>query len=68
MNDLDACIVHTQHGEIIVECRDDIADQMTFMESAFQRIIPEVSFIVDIRVADSWGRYSQTCFSKEFLV
>jgi DNA polymerase-1 len=60
LNTLDACIVHTQHDEIIVEARDDIADQVKAMvadsmEKALEWIIPEVTFVVDIRVAEAWG-------------
>jgi len=49
LNGLDARIVHTQHDEIIVEARDDIADQVQAivkesMEDAFEKIIPEVPF------------------------
>jgi len=56
---VDARIVHTQHDEIIVEVRDGIEDQVETivkesMEEAFQGIIPEVPFVVEIRVADSW--------------
>ena len=57
---IDARIVHTQHDEIIVEARDGIEDQVKAivkesMEEAFKRIIPEVPFVAEIRVADSWG-------------
>jgi DNA polymerase I-like protein with 3'-5' exonuclease and polymerase domains len=59
LNGLDARIVHTQHDEIIVEARDDIADQVQAIvvestEEALKRIIPEVPFVVEIRVTDSW--------------
>ena len=51
--------MHTQHDEIIVEARDGIEDQVQTiveesMEEAFKRIIPEVPFVAEIRVADSW--------------
>ena len=60
LNCLDARIVHTQHDEIIVEARDAIADQVKAivvesMEGALGRIIPEVMFVVETRVANSWG-------------
>lgn len=60
LNDLDVRIVHSQHDEIIIEARDDIADEVQAivaesMEEAFERILPEVLFTVEIRVADSWG-------------
>jgi DNA polymerase-1 len=60
LNDLDACIVHTQHDEIIVEAREDIADQVreivkVTMEALFKQIIPEVPFVVEPRVVEAWG-------------
>ena len=50
----------TQHDEIIVEARDGIEDQVQAivkqsMEEAFEKIIPEVPFTVEIRVAAAWG-------------
>jgi DNA polymerase I len=58
LKDRDARIVHTQHDEIIVEARADIADQVQSivkesMEEAFKQIIPEVPFAVEIRVAEA---------------
>ncbi|MGA2229108.1 MAG: DNA polymerase [Syntrophobacteraceae bacterium] len=60
LNGLDARVVHTQHDEIIVEARDGIEDQVKSiveesMEAAFRKIIPEVPFAVEIRVAEAWG-------------
>ena len=57
---VDASIVHTQHDEIIVEARDAIEDQVLeivkeSMEEALERIIPEVPFVAEIRVAEAWG-------------
>ena len=48
------------HDEIIVEARDGIQDQVQVivkesMEAAFEKIIPEIPFAVEIRMADSWG-------------
>ena len=45
---------------IIVEAKEDIADQVQgivkdSMEAAFKRIIPEVPFVAEIRVAEAWG-------------
>jgi hypothetical protein len=56
----DTRIVHTQHGEIIVEAGDDTADQVQAtvkesMEATLKRIISEVPFVAKIRVGDSWG-------------
>jgi DNA polymerase I-like protein with 3'-5' exonuclease and polymerase domains len=47
------------HDEIIIEARDAIADQVQVivkesMEEAFKKIIPEVPFVVELKVADSW--------------
>ena len=60
LNGLDASIVHTQHDEIIVETRDDIADQVRVivkesMEEALERIVPEVPFVAEVRGAEAWG-------------
>jgi len=60
LDGMDARIVHTRHDEIIVEARDDIADQVQeivrdSMEEAFKRIISEVPFVAEIRVAEAWG-------------
>ena len=60
LNDLDAHIVHTQHDEIIVEAREDIADPVreivkVTMEALFKQIIPEVLFVVEPRVTEAWG-------------
>jgi DNA polymerase I-like protein with 3'-5' exonuclease and polymerase domains len=58
---MDARVVHTpQHDEIIVEARDAIEDQVRAivkesMEKAFKKIIPEVPFVAEIRVAAAWG-------------
>ena len=48
------------HDEIEVEARDAIEDQVKSiveesMEAAFGKIIPEVSFAVEIRMAEAWG-------------
>jgi DNA polymerase I-like protein with 3'-5' exonuclease and polymerase domains len=57
---IDARIVHTQHDEIIVEARDAIGDQVQAivkesMEVALERIISEVPFVAETRVAEAWG-------------
>ena len=57
---MDARIVHTLHDEIIVEARDGIEDQVKVivkesMEAAFGKIIPEVPFVAEPRVAEAWG-------------
>jgi DNA polymerase-1 len=57
---IDAHTVHTLQDEIIVEARDEIADQVQViveesMVEAFRKIIPEVPFVAEIRVAEAWG-------------
>ncbi len=59
LNGLDARIVHTRHDEIIVKAGGDIADRAQSivkesMEEALERIAPEVLFVAEHRVADSW--------------
>ncbi|MGA2402135.1 MAG: DNA polymerase [Syntrophobacteraceae bacterium] len=59
LNGLDARIVHTQHDEIIVKAREDVADQVKSImeesvEEALERIIPEVPFVVEPRVVETW--------------
>jgi DNA polymerase I-like protein with 3'-5' exonuclease and polymerase domains len=49
----------TQHDEIIIEARDGIEDQVEAivkesMEEAFQGIIPEVPFVAEPKIANSW--------------
>ena len=56
----DARIVHILHDEVIVEARKDIADAMAVtvrncMVRAFNDIIPEVPFVVEPEVKDSWA-------------
>ena len=56
----DARIVHIIHDEVIVETRENIADEVALivkncMEQAFKDILPEVSMVVEPVVKDSWG-------------
>jgi len=56
----DACIVHILHDEVIVEAKTDIADSVAVtvkncMEKAFCDILPEVPFVVEPEIRDSWG-------------
>ena len=58
--DQDALIVHILHDEVIVEARMDIADSVAVtlkecMEKAFAEILPEVPFVVEPEIRDSWG-------------
>ena len=51
-----------------MEARDGIEDQVEAtvkeaMEEAFKRIIPEVRFVAEIRVAEAWE-----CDLKDFLL
>jgi len=60
LDGLDALIVHTQHDEIIVEAKEDIANQVQTiveesMEEPLERIIPEVPFVAEIRMVEAWG-------------
>jgi DNA polymerase I-like protein with 3'-5' exonuclease and polymerase domains len=50
----------TLHDEVVIEARDGIEEQVQTivkesMEGAFKQIIPEVPFVGEIRVTDSWG-------------
>ena len=56
----DARIVHILHDEVIVEARTDIVDSVAMtvkdcMEKAFNDILPEVPFVVEPEIRDSWG-------------
>ena len=50
----------SQHDEIIIEARDGIEDQVReivkeSMEEAFKKIITEIPFVGEPRVAEDWG-------------
>ena len=56
----DAKIVHILHDEVIVEARQDVADDVAAivkkcMEKAFIEFLPGVPFVVEPEVRDSWG-------------
>jgi DNA polymerase-1 len=60
LEEMDARVVNTLHDEIIIEARDGIEDQVReivkeCMERSFEQIIPEVPFVVEPKIADSWG-------------
>jgi len=60
LEEVDARIVHTSHDEIIIEGRDAIEEQVpTIVKKsiveAFKKIIPEVPFVAEVRVAEAWG-------------
>ena len=53
-------IVLTIRDEIIVETREELAVQVQeiiekCLEGSFQKIIPEMPFKLEIRIADCWG-------------
>jgi DNA polymerase I len=58
--DMDAQIVHVMHDEIIFEAREDVADHVAAvakecMERTFAEIFPEVPFVVNPKIRDTWG-------------
>ena len=60
LNGQDARIVHILHDEVIVEARTDIAESVAVtvkycLEKAFSDILPEVPFVVEPKIMDSWG-------------
>ena len=57
---LDAQIVHIIHDEIIVESREDIADEVSklvkeCMEKAYEKMLPNCPFLVEPKITDTWG-------------
>jgi DNA polymerase I len=53
-------IIHILHDEIIVEAREEIAGDVAVtmkdcMERAFVEIFPEVHFVVNPEIRDTWG-------------
>jgi DNA polymerase I-like protein with 3'-5' exonuclease and polymerase domains len=56
---LDAHLVLTLHDEIVVEARDELADQVVgiisgCLKEAFMGIIPRMPFELDMRIAEAW--------------
>jgi DNA polymerase-1 len=56
----DAQIVHILHDEVIVEAKDDITNDVAMMvqncmEKTFGDILPEVPFVVEPEIKESWG-------------
>ena len=56
----DAKIVHIMHDEIIVEAREWVADEVAIimkecMEGTFAEIFPEVPFVVNPEIRDTWA-------------
>jgi DNA polymerase I len=61
LSGLDARVVHLLHDEVIVEARDDIAEDVKgivkkCMEEALKRLVPEVPFVVKPEVRMAWGK------------
>ena len=57
---VDVRIVDPLNDEIVIEARDGIEDHVQTivkeaMEEAFEKLIPEVPFVAEIRVAEAWG-------------
>jgi len=60
LNGLDARIVHITHDEIIVETRENVAENAVkimgpCMEKPFRGILPNVSCGVDVTIRNTWG-------------
>ncbi len=58
---LDASLVHTVHDEIVVEARDDIADNVAKliedqMIKAGEKLLKKVPIKVDVHVSDCWEK------------
>ena len=58
---LDASLVHTVHDEIVVEARDDIADNIAkLMEKqmikAGEKLLKKVPIKVDVHISDCWEK------------
>jgi DNA polymerase-1 len=56
----DARIVHIIHDEIIVEAKEDIADEVSkivkeCMEKAYENMLSNCPFLVEPKITDSWG-------------
>ena len=60
LKDMDAKIVHILHDEVIVEVKEDLAQDVSVivkkcMEAALERLVPEVPFKVEPEIRDTWG-------------
>ena len=58
LDGMEARIVHILHDEVIVEAREDIAEQVagivkSCMEQAFEEILPGVPFVVDPEIRNA---------------
>jgi DNA polymerase-1 len=57
--DRDAQIVHILHDEVVVEAKQDIAEDVAVivkerMEKAFYDILPEIPFVVEPQIKETW--------------
>ena len=58
---LDASLIHTVHDEIVVEARDDIADNVARlledqMIKAGEKLLKKVPIKVDVNISDCWEK------------
>jgi len=61
LKDMDAKIVHILHDEVIVEVKEDIAEDVSIvikkcMEAALEKLVPEVPFKVEPEIRDTWDK------------
>ena len=66
-----AQIVHIMHDEIIVEVKEDVADHVAAvakecMEGTFAVILPNVAFVVNPEIGDTWGEIVKMAVMLEF--
>ena len=57
---LDAHLVFTLYDEILVEVNEDEGEEVQgiigdCLKNAFEELVPEMPFELDMRIADSWG-------------
>jgi DNA polymerase I-like protein with 3'-5' exonuclease and polymerase domains len=57
---LDGHLILTLHDEIVVEAREDVADQVVgivaeCLQEAFMGIVPEMPFELEMKIAEAWG-------------
>ena len=60
LKDMDARIVQVMHDEVILEVKNEIAEDVAVivkdcMEGAFSKLIPNVPFKVEPEIRDTWG-------------
>jgi DNA polymerase I-like protein with 3'-5' exonuclease and polymerase domains len=57
---LDAHLVLTLYDEIVVEVREEVAEEVhgiigDCLRDGFKQLVPDMPFEMDMRIADSWG-------------